>query len=148
MRFAPPSLSSTAFRPTPAIPAVSLLLIALLANFIFFRTQALATSFRIETPENGAVIQNGNIALVEVAATESQPGQVRSVEISLDSEMWQPAERSSLDADNWRLFVDVAPGRHEIHARAFDASGAPSMSANAWVEAQDAWTLPFSIATP
>ncbi len=133
----------------PALAAATLVLLAASANLLAFRGEALATSFQIESPADGTVIQNGNIVMIEVTAKESQPGALNRVEISMDGASWELAERSTLDADRWRFFLsDPSAGRHEIRARAVEVGGSSNVSASTSIEVRDGWTLPFAIDNP
>src|SRR5438309_10876194 len=81
-------------RPHAAIAAAALVVLTASANLLVFRGQALATSFRIEAPSNGAILQDGNVIMVEIVARENQPGAVSRVEVALDGGGWASAEHA------------------------------------------------------
>jgi len=136
-------------RPHPALAAAALLLVTISSNLLLFRGQALATSFLIESPADGAVLGDGNLVLVDVVARESQPGAVNRVEIAVDDGLWEAATHSTADPTRWRYFwSDPSPGRHQIQARALGADGNAGLTHSISVDVQDRWTSSFIVDNP
>jgi hypothetical protein len=134
-------------RSRPAVVGAILVILAHTGNPLF-REPALATTFHIEEPEDGALISNGNIVLIDVAARENEPAAVSQVQVRLDGGDWHTAVRATDEPAHWRTLVDASPGGHQIEARATDAVGEVTAAATASIDVQDSWTLPFTIANP
>lgn len=83
------------------------------------------TASRIDTPRGGAEVAAGRVVLGGVAWATHRG--VRAVEVSVDGGPWQAA---GLGADvgvdywrQWRLPVELPPGRHTARVRATDGTG-------------------------
>ena len=79
-------------RPRPAVVGATLVILALSGSPLF-REPALATTFHIEEPEDGALISNGNIVVIDVAARENEPAAVSQVQVRLDGGDWHSHSR-------------------------------------------------------
>jgi sulfite oxidase len=85
-----------------------------------------AVNSAIARPENGGRMRAGSVA-VEGWATSGGDRVVERVEVSVDGE-WHEADLDGAPLAGawrrWRVVVEVAPGEHELAARAWDSSAA------------------------
>ena len=83
------------------------------------------TESRIDVPTGTSSLKAGRTAVAGVAW--AQPKGIAAVEVRVDSGPWNEARLSAVpDIDCWRQWVwdwDATPGKHQIEARATDATG-------------------------
>jgi DMSO/TMAO reductase YedYZ molybdopterin-dependent catalytic subunit len=88
------------------------------------------TMARIDTPEPLASLTPGAVVLGGVAWAQTRG--VERVEVQVDDGPWTRTELAQAVNDvtwvQWRLPVDLPPGRHQLRARATDGAGATQTS--------------------
>ncbi|HWE35440.1 MAG TPA: sulfite oxidase [Isosphaeraceae bacterium] len=95
----------------------------------------------IALPTTGARFPAGRVTLRGVAWTG--PGRVASMDVSIDSGPWAPAELHGPDhPGSWRLWrhpLDLKPGRHTLAARATDSHGHTQPDRTPWNKSGYLW---------
>ena len=83
------------------------------------------TQSRIDTPDSGAQLAPGPVAVAGVAWAQHRG--IDRVEVRIDDGAWEPAELGAEDTiDTWRQWVyrwDATPGSHALAVRATDGEG-------------------------
>jgi DMSO/TMAO reductase YedYZ molybdopterin-dependent catalytic subunit len=83
------------------------------------------TESRIDVPNGSSEVKPGKTAIAGVAWAQHKG--IDAVHVRVDNEPWQQARLATVPGiDCWRQWVwewDAAPGRHQIEARATDATG-------------------------
>lgn len=95
----------------------------------------------IALPPTGHRVSPGRATLRGVAWTG--PGHITTVEVSVDSGPWRPAELHGPDhPHSWRLWrhsLDLAPGAHTLACRATDSLGQTQPDRTPWNKSGYLW---------
>ena len=108
------------------------------------------SAFRITSPADNAVLNDGNLVLIEGTSVDQGNGRPGRVEVALgNDDTWVPTNVAADDDSRWRfLWSDPAPGFHRIRARALGMDGRPIAEQNEIVEVQATSTAAYGIDNP
>ena len=109
-----------------------------------------SAELRILAPQEGSLLRDGNLFLIEGIARNIRGGPPDRVEVSFDFDRdWEAAERTPEDPLRWRfLWEDPDPSMHRVRVRALGMGDGAVHEQSILVEVEDDWTSSFAIDNP